>query len=83
MKSGKLYSYDPLDIDEIFIDNMFYKKEDIYDLLSDNTNIVIYLKGFSKVHLVKCMSLDGRKYLRSEPSSTLMDDILKLPRVLV
>lgn len=80
MRKGKNFSKNPLDIEGIYVDGKYITIESMYDYLK-TTEEEINLAGFNNVHLVRVLSSDGRKYLRSEPSVTFIDNLLKLPRV--
>lgn len=83
MKEGMLYSYNPLDIQYVLINDKFYTIEEVYDYLIDYHKDKIYLYGYYGSYIVPCRATDGRKYLRSVPEQGLMDNILKLPRTIL
>ena len=78
-----LYSYNPLDIQYVLINDNFYTIEEVYDYLIDYHKDKIYLYGYYGSYIVPCRATDGRKYLRSVPEQGLMDNILKLPRTIL
>jgi len=83
MRDGRLISYNPLDIDGIYLDGAFYKVEDIYDRLkkieNEKSEEKIYLADSNK-YLIPVIALNGKRYVRSYPNTEFVDGLLKLPR---
>lgn len=84
MKTGKYYSQNLAEIDEIYISDCkepgFYKKAVLYDHLqvypnSINVNIYPYPS------LIPAISINGEKFVRSTPNNYTHDNLLDLPRV--
>lgn len=79
MKKGRLCSYNPLDIQGVYIDDIYYCVEEVYDYIA-NTDEKIYIKGKKDVYLVNVLALNGSKYLRTTPNESFIDNLLNLPR---
>lgn len=79
MKKGRLCSYNPLDIQGVYIDDIYYCVEEVYDYIA-STGDKIYIKGKKDVYLVNVLALNGSKYLRTTPNESFIDNLLNLPR---
>ena len=82
MKSGCQESNNLCEIDSIYLQEagMFYKKEAIYDhLLKCPKSICVNIYPYPK--LVKQLSSNNEKYVKSEPNEYGYDNLLRLPRV--
>ena len=81
MREGRSISYNPLDIQGVYIDGVYKDRFDVYEFLVKTENKEkIYLAG-SDSYLVPCVALNGACYLRSEPNADFTDNLLNLPRV--
>lgn len=84
MKTGCEYSSKVTEISEIFIDGCttpgFFPKATLYDYVKSNPGS-IQVNIFPYPNLVPSLSLNGEKYVRSEPNDTPNDNLLKLPRL--
>lgn len=71
------------EIDMIYItgssDDGFYKKAIIHDYLKKNPGS-IQVNLYPYPDLQPMVSVNGEKYVRSEPDSTGLDNLLRLPR---
>jgi hypothetical protein len=84
MKRGCGQSYNLVEIDEIYVTGCecegFYKKAVLHDHLKTSPgSIQVDLSPFP--NLIPEISTNGEKYVRSEPNATLLDNLLRLPRV--
>lgn len=79
MRQGRLCSYNPLDIQGVYVDNIYHDVEDVYDYII-KTGQKIYVNGSREVHLISVIALNGKRYIRSTPNKSFVDDLLKLPR---
>ncbi len=79
MRQGRLCSYNPLDIQGVYIDNIYHDVGDVYDYII-KTGEKIYVGDSCEVHLIGVIALNGKRYLRTAPNKTFVDDLLKLPR---
>lgn len=80
MRKGKDYSWNPLDIEGVYFEKKYATIESVYDYLKVHED-KIFLSGFHNVYLVGMLSSDGRKYIRSMPNSSFVDNLFKLPKV--
>lgn len=82
MKSNCEYSKNVQDIDSIYIDSIgtYWKKAEVYDYLKQFPKS-IQVNIFPYPYLIPVISVLGEKYVRSEANDTVMDNLLKLPRV--
>lgn len=70
-------------IAEIYVDGCnnpgYFKKSVLYDYLKKHPgSIKVFISPYPDV--VPALSSCGKKYVRSEPSDTIQDNLLKLPR---
>ena len=80
MKSNCNYSYNLLEIDEIYLSNSgWYKKEIIHNYVKDNPGSVKVGTNYGP-NVVPAISIYGEKYVKSSPNSTTTDNLLELPR---
>ena len=83
MRFGCNYSNNVLEIDSLYIPDCdrpgFYKKEVVHDYLKKNPNS-IKVDRYPFPFVVPAVSVNGEKYVRSEPNDTVNDNLLKLPR---
>ncbi len=79
MKPGRLCSYNPLDIQGVYIDNTYHDVAEVYDYLSD-TDCKILVSDEMDIYLIKALSLNGCKYLRTNQNKGFVDSLLNLPR---
>lgn len=83
MKQGCLLSSNPMEIDEIYLEDStsdgYYKKEFLHDYVkSYPKSIYVDIKPYP--FLIPSTSSKGEKYVRSNPNSLEKDNLLKLPR---
>lgn len=83
MKSGCRYSQNLLEIDEIFLDGCeqpgYYKKSVVHDYVKKYPgSIKVNIWPYPKV--IPSTSINGEKYVRSNPDIYKHDDLLDLPR---
>lgn len=86
MNEGHKDSYHCIDIKYLYIDFkngkglQAYSKASIYDYLSNHPqSIKVFKSPFP--YVVRALSSNGEKYVRSEPNDSENDNLLKLPRV--
>lgn len=83
MRNGRLCSYNPLDIEGIYLDGKYYEVKDVYGLLKkieqEKSEEKIFLANSEK-YLVPVVALNGKCYIRSFPDTKFVDDLLELPR---
>ena len=81
MKKGKEKSYDLLEIDEIYVSIYGWKpKSFYYDYLNKYPySIAVNIYPYPK--LIKQLSINKEKYVKSEPDKYGYDNLLKLPRI--
>ena len=83
MRLGCQYSDNVLEIDSVYIPDCinprFYKKEAIHDYIKEHPGS-IYVDRYPYPKVVHAVSVNGEKYIRSEPNDTVNDNLLKLPR---
>lgn len=84
MKQGCNNSEDLTEINEIYLEGLsrpgYYPKSSIYDYLKNNPNANIYVDIQPYPDLQPVISINGEKYVRSEPDYTGRDNLLNLPR---
>lgn len=80
MVKGKEKSNNLLEIDEIFVDGFgWQKKAFYYDYLSSHLgSILVNIKPFPP--LIKQLSVNNEKYVKSKPNKFGFDNLLDLPR---
>lgn len=81
MLKNKEKSYDLLEIDEIYVTNLgWHKKSYYYDYLKENpSSIAVDIYPYPK--LIKQLSSNNEKYVKSEPDKYGYDNLLNLPRI--
>ncbi|MDD3392225.1 MAG: DUF3892 domain-containing protein [Bacilli bacterium] len=81
MISGKENSTKLLEIDEIYVSSIGWKKKSYYyDYLNTNpSSIAVNIYPYPK--LIKQLSVNNEKYVKSEPNSNGYDNLLSLPRM--
>ena len=83
MKSGCYYSTKTSEISKIYIEGCsnpgFFDKSVLHDYLQNNPRS-IQVNIYPYPYLVPATSVNGEKYVRSEPNETPNDNLLKLPR---
>ena len=79
MKQGRLCSYNPLDIQGVYIDDIYRDVAEVYDYIAKTGNR-IYIEGKNDAYLINVLALNGRKYLRSLPNESFVDKLFDLPR---
>lgn len=79
MKQGRLCSYNPLDIQGVYIDDRYRDVAEVYDYI-EKTGEKIYVEGKNGVYLINVLALNGSKYLRSTPNESFVDNLFGLPR---
>lgn len=81
MIKGKEKSYELLEIDEIYVTGIGWKKKSYYyDYLGEYpSSITVNIYPYPK--LVRQLSKNGEKYVKSEPNNNGYDNLLNLPRV--
>ncbi len=84
MKPGCGSSNNLLEIDEIYLSGSsndgFYKKAVVHDHLKNNPGS-IQVGIFPYPDCLPTISINGEKYVKSKPDNTVVDNLLKLPRV--
>lgn len=80
MLKGKENSNDLLEIGEIFVSSIGWKKKSYYyDYLDANpSTIAVNIYPYPK--LIKQLSVNNEKYVKSQPNSNGNDNLLNLPR---
>lgn len=80
MKKNCSYSYNLLEIDEIYLSNTgWYKKELIHDYVKTNPGSIKVGTVYGP-DVIPAISSNGEKYVKSTPNSTTNDNLLSLPR---
>ena len=85
MQQGCANSNSTQDIAEIYVDGCnnpgFFAKETLHDHLQKNPNTIQVGTPPYYPYLLPATSVNGVKYVRSEPNDTQHDNLLNLPRV--
>ena len=85
MQQGCSNSYNTQEIAEIYIDGCnkpgFYSRATLHDHLLKNPNSIKVNIAPNYPYLLSATSINGVKYVRSEPNDTSHDNLLALPRV--
>lgn len=81
MINGKEKSNELLEIDEIYVSSIGWKKKSYYyDYLDKNpSTIAVNIYPYPKV--IKQLSSKGEKYVKSQPNANGYDNLLSLPRI--
>lgn len=80
MKKNCDYSYNLLEIDEIYLSNNgWYKKEVIHNHVKTNPGSIKVGSNYGP-NVIPVVSVNGEKYVKSSPNSTTTDNLLELPR---
>ena len=84
MEQWSTAPYYPRDIAEVYVDGCdnpgFYPKATLHNYLKDHPHsIKVDIAPYP--YIVPATSVNGEKYVRSEPNDTTNDNLLKLPRV--
>lgn len=83
MKTGKYYSQQLTEIDEIYLEGCitpgFYKKSVVHDYLQENPNSIT-VNIYPYPYLIPAVSSNREKYVRSSPNDYTHDNLLDLPR---
>jgi len=78
-------SYNTQEIAEIYVEGCqtprFYTREALHNHLLTNSNTIRVKIGPHYPYLLPATSVNGVKYVRSEPNDTPHDNLLNLPRV--
>ena len=84
MKPGCNNSLKCEEIDSLYLEgseiNQFYKKSIVHDFLKENPN-TIKVKDNYGPFVLPAVSINGEKYVKSQPNNTMIDNLLSLPRV--
>ena len=80
MLKGKENSTNLIEIDEIYVSSIgWQKKAYYYDYLTTNlSSIAVNIYPYPK--LIKQLSVNNEKFVKSEPNSNGYDNLLSLPR---
>lgn len=81
MLKGKENSNDLLEIDEIYVSSIGWKKKSYYYDYLSNYPLSIRVSIFPYPYLVEQLSVNNEKYVKSQPNSYGYDNLLKLPRL--
>ena len=85
MQQGCSNSDNTQEIAEIYIDGCkepgFYSRATLHEHLTEKPNSIKVNKGPNYPYLRPATSINGVKYVRSEPNDTPHDNLLALPRV--
>lgn len=80
MKKSMEYSNNLLEIDEIFVTGFGWRKKSFYyDYLSTHPGSIL-VNIYPYPCLVKQLSINNEKYVKSEPNKYGFDNLLDLPR---
>ena len=80
MKKNCEYSYNLLEIDEIYLSNSgWYKKETIHNHVKTNPGSIKVVSLYGP-NVVPAISVNGEKYVKSSPNNKTTDNLLELPR---
>ncbi len=83
MKQNCKTSNNLLEIDSVYLTGCdkegYYKKESLYDYLNDNPG-TIQVNISPYPNLIKALSRDNEKYVKSSPNHLGSDNLLELPR---
>lgn len=81
MLKGKESSYNLLEIDEIYVSTIGWKKKSYYYDYLDKYPSTIAVKIYPYPKLVKQISVNNEKYVKSQPNNNGYDNLLNLPRI--
>lgn len=73
-------SYNLTEIESLLIDNQLYTKEYIHDYLKNNPG-TIKVGTVSGPNVIPATSTNGEKFVKSEPNTSVIDNLLSLPRI--
>ena len=80
MKKNCDYSYNLLEIDEIYLSNNgWYKKEVIHNHVKTNPGSIKVGSNYGP-NVIPVVSVNGEKYVKSSPNDSVKDNLLYLPR---
>ncbi|MBQ2177104.1 MAG: hypothetical protein II453_19320 [Alphaproteobacteria bacterium] len=83
MRKGRIVSYNPLDIEGLYIGETYHTTQDVYFMLKkieqEESEEKIFLANSDK-YLIPVIALNGKVYVRSYPNTQFVDAILDLPR---
>ncbi len=80
MKKNCEYSYNLLEIDEIYLSNSgWYKKEVIHNHVKAKPGSIKVGSSYGP-NVIPAISINNDKYVKSSPNSTTTDNLLELPR---